>query len=111
MATPQTLSAGPSFTELPVYGSSQSHLLKPDSVHIQGESHSYPTVLPEISAEAGEAASHVQKITSKKRSVAIIFSIAMVTGVSSMLNGLVTVILPTLIKDLGMSADLQVWYV
>lgn len=79
----------------------------PDTAHIVGESHAYPAVIPDADNAARERGG--TEVTSSLQSFAIILSIAMVTGVSSMLNGLVTVILPTLIKELRVDASLQIW--
>ena len=104
------MSAESSVTELPAYGSSSYLLTQPSTAHIAGESHVYPTVFADVSAgETGQDVHSISKVSSKKRSYAIILSIAMVTGTSSMLNGLVTVVLPTLIKDLGVKPELQIW--
>ncbi|KAF2152699.1 integral membrane protein [Myriangium duriaei CBS 260.36] len=97
-----------STTELQSYhhDASQFHLTRPQSIHVRGESHSYPTI---VSQELPVANDKTYEPIPTKRSVAIIFSIAMVTGVSSMLNGLTTVILPTLAKDLHLGTELQIW--
>ena len=48
-------------------------------------------------------------VTSKSKTAIIIASITMVTGVASMLNGIVTVILPTLQVDLQLSESILLW--
>jgi hypothetical protein len=48
----------------------------------------------------------------KKGTTAIIFaSITGVTGISSLLAGLVTVVLPTVAKDLSLSDAVLLWYI
>ncbi|KAF4554561.1 Hypothetical protein D9617_4g003160 [Elsinoe fawcettii] len=93
--------------ELRTFPSSKSSLVRPDAAHIAGESHS--AVIQEAENIENNAVGSDHVVTTKARSVAIIFSIAMVTGVSSMLNGLVTVVLPTLDRDLSLGAELLIW--
>ncbi|KAG8629027.1 hypothetical protein KVT40_002892 [Elsinoe batatas] len=94
--------------ELRTFASSKSSLVRPDAAHIAGENR-HSTIFAEHSTAEDEPATADQMVTTKARSVAIIFSIAMVTGVSSMLNGLVTVVLPTLDRDLKLGPELLIW--
>jgi hypothetical protein len=58
-----------------------------------------------------EGLSVSEQVALKKGTTAIIFaSITGVTGISSLLSGLVTVILPTMAKDLDISKSLLLWY-
>ena len=50
-----------------------------------------------------------RSVDSKSKTAIIITAIAMVTGISTLLNGLVTVILPTLSKDLKLANSLLLW--
>ena len=56
-----------------------------------------------------ESIGQIPTIESKSKTTIIITAIAMVTGISSLLNGLVTVILPTMAKDLNLSKSLLLW--
>lgn len=49
--------------------------------------------------------------TNSTASAAVILSIAMVTGVSCFLNGVVVVILPTITKQFNLSQEMQMWFV
>ncbi|TKX21806.1 MFS transporter-like protein 116 [Elsinoe australis] len=95
--------------ELSTFTTSQTRLHRPEAAHIVGESHTYPTIIQENDSDEELAAANVQSVTTKGRSAAIIVSIAMVTGVGSMLNGLVTVILPTVDRELMLGPELLIW--
>ena len=58
-----------------------------------------------LSSGLGEPA----EVTSKGRTLVIILSTTLVTGIGSMLNGLVTVTLPQLAVDLGIQDGLLLW--
>lgn len=51
----------------------------------------------------------VDVVTSKSGMLVIIISTTLVTGIGSMLNGLVTVSLPDLSADLGLGKNVQLW--
>jgi len=79
---------------------------EPEAVHF---------ATPNTSAEDGLANVHSNVTTtrpapSKAKTAVIIASITMVTGVASMMNGLVTVVLPTLQKDLHLDQSILLWY-
>ncbi|PNS14287.1 hypothetical protein CAC42_6800 [Sphaceloma murrayae] len=95
--------------ELASVATSQTQLNKPAAAHLSGESRTYPTSIARKNSHEEIAAAEVQAVTSKTRSAAIIVSIAMVTGAGSMLNGIVTVVLPTMAKDLGLGPELIIW--
>ena len=65
---------------------------------------SLPNALPE-----GESVIHVQEL-SKSRTVALIAILAGVTFISSFSNGLLTVGLPRMAKDLALPGNLLLWY-
>lgn len=46
---------------------------------------------------------------SRKQTLAVITSVTCVTGISSLLSGLVAVGLPTIARDLGLGANLLLW--
>jgi hypothetical protein len=48
-------------------------------------------------------------ITSKSRTAAIITTVACVTGISALVNGIVTVALPIIAQDLQLSSGLMLW--
>jgi hypothetical protein len=48
--------------------------------------------------------------TSKGTTAIVIASVTLVTGISSLLNGLTTVILPTMAVDLDIPDNLLLWY-
>lgn len=48
-------------------------------------------------------------VTSRSGTLIIILSTTLVTGIGSMLNGMVTVSLPQLATDLDLQASLQLW--
>ena len=52
----------------------------------------------------------VAQVEAKRKTILIITAVTLVTGTASMLNGIVTVSLPTLAIDLDLGTDLLFWY-
>jgi len=52
----------------------------------------------------------VATITSKGRTAAVITSVTLITGISTLLNGLTTVALPTMARDLDIKDNVLLWY-
>jgi len=81
---------------------------QPAPVHLAAESDAVTGSIHENELYQTRSNVSAANVTKGKTTV-IIASITMVTGVASMLNGLVTVILPTLQKDLDLSQGALLW--
>lgn len=53
----------------------------------------------------------VTAVESKTQTAAVISAVTLITGISTLLNGLTTVVLPTMAADLGIPDNLLLWYV
>ena len=82
---------------------------RPEAAHLSAESHGIAAAVDGDGRDIQRNVSAATTITSKGRTAVIIASITMVTGIASMLNGLVTVILPTLQQDLALSDSILLW--
>lgn len=91
-----------------ISSSHTSQTRKPSRAHVADDSSEQPLVIAEDAVENGDLVA-VANANASSHSIAIVVSIAAVTGTSSLLNGLVTVILPTLEKDLPLGPALLVW--
>ena len=61
--------------------------------------------------EQAPAVPHERNEAAKKGSTAIVFlSITCVTGISTLLSGIVTVVLPKMVEDLDVPRSLMLWY-
>ena len=63
----------------------------------------------DLDAYGGEGLERTVTITSKTRTAAIITSVTLITGISSLVNGLTTVALPTIAAELGIPDSLLLW--
>lgn len=91
---PQTLKDGP------------PGLIKIASITIVSDGNAYPLDQKQDSPESSVTS---KDTTAVKHPYAIICAIAMVTAANILLNGLITVELPTLVRDLHLSAALMIW--
>lgn len=63
----------------------------------------------EVEITTAGSIARVETSVSKSRTTAIIICITMITSISTLLNGLTTVALPTLASDLGLQPGMLLW--
>jgi len=91
--------------ELTRVTSRATKVTEPEAAYLASDSHT----ADENGLVRAPSSTTTRKVTSKAKRAVIIASITLVTGVASMLNGLVTVILPTLQQDLHLSDSILLW--
>lgn len=67
--------------------------------------------LEPISPPANAVSAELQEVVGKGTTAIVLTTIVCVTGISSMLAGLVTIALPTMARELHLEAHLLLWYV
>ena len=106
-------------TEVQVESISLSSISLPPAIHVEadpahfnGPAHAETSRGPRDNGERSEATALPRDgDISKAVTAAIITSVTCVTGISSLLSGLVTVSMPTIAEDLALDDSLLLWYV
>ena len=65
---------------------------------------------PDQDAHSIHSLERVDTVTSKSRTAVVIASVTLITAISTLLNGVTTVALPTVATDLGIKENLLLWY-